>query len=112
MSGTRTCAAKGCDRPVPERIGRGRPFIYCSPSCRPSAGANNHTRGALVAEIDHEPTTENVRPAGRIWSVRLRRGKRSVTIAEELGRPSADHLVAQINALIGAQSDAKGDAIE
>lgn len=111
MSATRTCAAKGCDRPVPERIGRGRPFIYCSPSCRPSAGRTT-IREALVAEIDHLPTTENVRPAGRIWSVRLRRGKRSVTIAEELGRPSADHLVAQINALLGAQSDAKGGVIE
>jgi len=111
VSGTRTCAAKGCDNPVPERIGPGRPFIYCSASCRPSAGRTT-TRGNLVAEIDHLPTTENVRPTGRIWSVRLRRGQRSITIAEELGRPSADHLVAQINALIGAQSNAKGDAIE
>jgi hypothetical protein len=108
---TRTCAADGCDNPVPERIGRGRPFIYCSVSCRPTTKQTS-SLAPLVAEIDHVPTTENVRPTGRIWSVRLRRGKRSVTIAEELGRPSADHLVAQINELIGAPSDAKGDAVD
>ena len=111
MSGARTCAAEGCENPVPERTGRGHPFIYCSSSCRPSAGRTTK-RGALVAEIDHVPASESVRPAGRIWSVRLRRGERSVTVAEELGRPSADHLAAQINALIAPPSAAEGGAIE
>jgi hypothetical protein len=99
---TRTCAAKGCENPVPARIGRGRPFTYCT-VCRPPK-ERMHVTTSLVAEIDHVPTTENVRPAGRIWIVRLRRGTRSVTVAEELGRPSADHLVRQINELIGAPS--------
>jgi hypothetical protein len=67
---------------------------------------------SLVVELDHVAIAQNARPTGRIWSVRLRRGKRSVTIAEELGRPSADHLVAQINQLIGAPAATKGGAIE
>ena len=100
---TRTCAADGCENPVPRGTGRGRPFIYCSASCRPTAKQTS-SLAPLVAEIDHAPTIDNVRPAGRIWSVRLRRGIRIVTLAEELGRPSADHLVAQINELIGAPS--------
>ena len=103
---TRTCVAEGCENPVPPRTGRGRPFIYC-PACRAP-----QPQASLVAETDHEPTTENNRPAGRIWSVRLRRGASVVTIAEELGRPSADHLVAQINHLIGVRSRTEGDAIE
>ena len=108
---TRICAADGCENLVPQGTGRGRPFIYCSASCRPTAKQTN-SPAPLVAEIDHAPTTENVRPAGRIWSIRLRRGIRSVTIAEELGRPSADHLVRQINNLIGVRSSAEGDAID
>jgi hypothetical protein len=110
VRGAKTCAAEGCGNPVPARTGRGHPFTYC-PACRAPRHRKNPT-ASVVAEIDHTPTTENARPAGRIWSVRLRRGTRTVTVAEELGRPSADHLVAQINALIGVSSDAKGDAIE
>lgn len=110
MTEAKTCRTEGCENPVPKQIGRGRPFTYC-PVCRPPQQRKNST-ASLVAEIDHAPTTENTRPAGRIWSVRLRRGTRSVTVAEELGRPSADHLVAQINALIGAPSAAEGGAIE
>jgi hypothetical protein len=111
VSETRTCHADGCENPVPQRTGRGRPFIYCSAPCRPTKSRKNPTP-QLVAEIDHAPTAENARPAGRIWSVRLRRGQRTVTIAEELGRPSADHLVAQLNELIGAKSGAEGGFIE
>jgi hypothetical protein len=110
VSETRSCRTEGCDNPVPARTGRGRPFTYC-PTCRPPQQRKNPTV-SLFAEIDHTPTTENIRPAGRIWSVRLRRGTLSVTVAEELGRPSADHLVRQINELIGAPSSAEGDAIE
>jgi hypothetical protein len=80
-------------------------------SCRPTHRPKN-PNASLVAEIDHAPTAQNARPAGRIWSVRLRRGKRTVTIAEELGRPSADHLVRQINELVGVPSVAKGGAID
>ena len=108
---TRTCAATGCENPVPERTGRGRPFLYCSASCRPT-GQRQHRLGDLVVEIDHAEVADNIRPAGRIWSVRLRRGTRSVTVAEELGRPSADHLVAQLSELIGKPSGAKGGAVE
>jgi len=102
VSETKTCRTEGCKNPVPTRTGRGRPFTYC-PECRPPKDPR-HPTASLVAEIDHTPTTENTRPAGRIWSVRLRRGTRTVTVAEELGRPSADHLVAQINELFGAPS--------
>jgi hypothetical protein len=108
---TRICAADGCENPVPERTGRGRRFVYCSVSCRPTQQRTNPL-GSLVVEIDHAEVTDNARPAGRIWSVRLRRGTRIVTVAEGLGRPSADHLVAQINELISAPSRAKGGAIE
>ena len=108
---TRTCAADGCENPVPERTGRGRPFVFCSVSCRPTQRRSDRV-GPLVIEIDHAEVTDNARPTGRIWSVRLRRGTRIVTVAEDLGRPSADHLAAQINELIGASSRAKGDAIE
>jgi hypothetical protein len=99
VSQTKTCRTEGCENPVPATVGRGRPFTYC-PECRPQE--REHPTASLVAEIDHTPTTENTRPADRIWSVRLRRGTR--TVAEELGRPSADHLVRQINELIGAPS--------
>jgi len=111
VSETRTCWAEGCDNPVPPRIDRGHPFTYCSASCRPTQ-QRKHPTVSLVAEIDHTPTKENTRPAGRIWSVRLRRGTRVVIIAEELGRPSADHLVRQINELVGVPSSAEGNAIE
>ena len=94
---TVNCAAPGCDEPV-ARGGRGRPRIYCSLACRPQrlrTGA-----GQLVVEVDHEPTPDHTRPTGRIWIVRLRRSGHTVVIASELGRPSADHLASQINALL------------
>jgi hypothetical protein len=44
--------------------------------------------------------------------VRLRRGDRSVTIAADLGRPSADHLAAQLNGLLAPVPKTKGAAID
>ncbi|HYA69586.1 MAG TPA: hypothetical protein VED63_12720, partial [Acidimicrobiales bacterium] len=64
------CAAPGCANPVPPRVGRaGRPPIYCSPECRPAARGRSGVH--VVVEVDHEPTPDDERPAGRIWLVRL-----------------------------------------
>ncbi|HYA69157.1 MAG TPA: hypothetical protein VED63_10530 [Acidimicrobiales bacterium] len=91
------CAAKGCENTVVRTNRRGRPPIYCSPRCRP--GRQSALR-RLVVEVDHEPVADDGRPVGRVWLVRLRRGQRSVVIAADLGRPSADHLAGEIAALI------------
>jgi hypothetical protein len=91
------CAAPGCERPVPAQSGRGRRAIYCSPPCRPTAQQYRHR---LQVEIDHEVTEAGERPTGRVWSVKLCRGIRNVVVATELGRPSAEHLAAQISALL------------
>jgi len=56
--------------------------------------------GRLVVELEHEEIADGARPAGRIWQVRLRRGRRCVTIADGLGRPSAEHLVRLIDELL------------
>ena len=66
--------------------------------------------GRLVAEVDHEPVEDRARPAGQIWFVRLRRGRRQVVVASELGRPSADHLAKQIGEVIRPRRRAKGGA--
>jgi hypothetical protein len=92
-----TCAAPGCQNPI-ARKGRGRPAVYCSPACRPAARGHRPVR--VLVEVDHEPTPDDLRPAGRIWLVRLRRGDQRVVIAAELGRPSAEHLAAQLTALL------------
>ncbi|MDQ1535764.1 MAG: hypothetical protein QOE58_157 [Actinomycetota bacterium] len=94
---TVTCAAPGCDDLV-TRGGRGRPRIYCSLGCRQCGLRSAASR--LIVEVDHEPTLDQTRAAGRIWIVRLRRAGRTVVIAEQLGRPSADHLPGQIDALL------------
>jgi hypothetical protein len=52
------------------------------------------------------------RPVGRVWLVRLRRGARSVVVASELGRPSADHLARQIAGLLPSRRGAEGGAME
>lgn len=106
---TETCAASGCDQPV-TRGGRGRPRIYCSPACRP--GQPRPGAGPLVVEVDHEPTPDHTRPTGRIWLVRLRRSGHTVVIATELGRPSADHLANQIDALLKPHPPAQRAAMD
>ena len=105
----KTCAAPHCDAPLPPQTGRGRRRIYCSPACRVRSVNEG---GRLVVEVDHELVEEGARPAGRIWIVRLRRGRRQVVVASELGRPSADHLASQIGDVISPRPRAKGAAIE
>jgi hypothetical protein len=87
------CATPGCGATLPPQTGRGRRRIYCSSQCRTRALADG---GRLTVEVDHEPVEDGARPVGRVWLVRLRRGKRQVVVAAELGRPSADHLAHQI----------------
>lgn len=107
---TAMCAAPGCDNPLPKRSGRGRPFIYCSPECRPAGRGRSGVH--VVVEVDHEPTLDDERPAGRIWLVRLRRGDQAVIIAAEIGRPSADHLAGQLNRLLATRRRSKGVTID
>jgi len=103
------CAAADCDNPVPRRSGRGRPFLYCSPACRPTAQQHSHRLGV---QINHESTESGERPSGRVWSVALHRGTKSVIVATELGRPSAEHLAAQISELLTAHPSTQGVAID
>jgi hypothetical protein len=91
------CARPGCDNPLPPSPGRGRPPIYCSPACRPSL---RHPSSRLNVEIDHPDHSPDGRPADRVWTVRLRRGQRTVTIADNLGWPSATALAAQLDDLL------------
>lgn len=101
---TSTCQAPGCANPVPQMSRRGRPTAYCSPACRPSSHKARAPR-RITVEIDHEPTETGARPAGRVWSVQLSRGTRSVVVASGLGRPSADHLAGQLSELLGLTAD-------
>jgi hypothetical protein len=103
------CAAPTCDNVVPPQSGRGRRAIYCSPPCRPTATQHSNR---LHVDIDHEVTEAGERPTGRVWSVHLRRGNRSVVVASELGRPSAEHLAAQINGLLTIHPSTKEVAID
>lgn len=81
------CTAPGCTNPIERRHRRGRPPLYCSPSCRNRAAH-------VTVEVAHENLTG--RPIGRVWLVRLRRRTHTVVIADGLGRPSADYLADQI----------------
>ena len=103
------CAAPGCDEVI-MRTARGRPKLYCSAECRPAN--RGHAGVRVIVEVDHTPTPDNERPTGRVWLVRMRRGTRSVIVAAELGRPSADHLVGQLNELLATRRRAKGAAME
>jgi hypothetical protein len=66
----------------------------------------------LSVEVDSEGEEGTGRPTGRVWLVRLRRGKAEVVIAAELGRPSAEHLAGQISQLIDQRRRAPGAAME
>lgn len=103
------CATPGCTEPLPVPAGRGRPRLYCSPQCR-TAGPSRS--GVLSVEVDHELDEDGGRPAGRVWLVKMRRGRSEVIVASELGRPSADHLAGQIAELIGPRRRAEGGAME
>lgn len=87
-----TCAAQGCENPVPRKP-RGRPAIYCSAGCRPS----QRTSGIDVELLRGD---DDAGSAGRIWTVRLRRRGRSVTVAESLGWPSASTLASDLIELL------------
>ena len=106
------CAAPGCHVALPDYTGqRGRPRLYCSARCRSaSRGAARHT--TLSVEVDHADVDDATRPIGRVWLVRLRRGADEVTVASELGRPTADHLAGQIAQLIDGRQRAPGAAME
>lgn len=95
------CARPGCPNPVPRNT-RGRPRLYCTPACRMAAHRYRHPdrRAPLTVEIDHGSTSSRGRPTGHIWLVRLRRGNQHAVIAVGLGRPSAEHLAAQIRDVI------------
>ena len=108
---TVTCAAPGCDRPV-TRGGPGRPRIYCTPACRPNAPRRTNNQDQLTVVVDHEPVPDDTRPTGRIWKVQLLRDGRTVVIATDLGRPSANHLATQIDALLNPRPQADGGAID
>ncbi len=103
------CATPGCTKPLPAPAGRGRPRVYCSPQCRTSSASRS---GRVSVEVDHELDEDGCRPAGRVWLVKMRRGRREVIVASELGRPSADHLAGQIAELISPRRRAEGGAME
>lgn len=84
------CAALECTNIV-TRNARGRPRIYCSKECRPT-----RSRPRIVVEVDHPEVSHDGRPSERLWTVRLRRGNRSVVVADGLGWPSANALATEL----------------
>jgi hypothetical protein len=105
------CTAPGCHVALPDYNGRGRPRLYCCARCR-SAGRAAARHATLNVEVDHTGGDDAGRPIGRVWLVRLRRGTETVTVATELGRPTADHLAGQIAQLIDGRQRASGPAME
>lgn len=107
MSG-RTCAAPGCDNPVVHRPGRrGRPPIYCSLTCRPS---RQGPAAEIRVEVDQGESDDG--GAGRVWTVTVRRGRRSVVVGRDLGRFSATLLADDLRAVLHPRSRQEGDAID
>jgi hypothetical protein len=103
-----TCASPGCDNPVVRTPGRrGRPPIYCSPSCRPSRQA---TGNQVLVEVAHDADDDD--GAGRLWTVTLRRGARCVVVGRDLGRFSATLLAGELRALLHPRTRQEGDVIE
>lgn len=105
-----TCARPDCSNPVLRDGQRGRPPIYCSPACRARA-QRRPPSVPVVVEVGHGPLQAHGRPAGRVWQVRLRRGPHAVTVAEGLGRTTADGLAAQITVVL-RPSTTEGAAID
>jgi hypothetical protein len=101
-----SCAAEGCSNPVPAKR-RGRPAIYCSPECRPS----RRNRG-IVVEVVHPDESGDGRPAERVWTVRLRRGRRTVTLAGDLGWASATALSEDLLQLFSSSPRQKGARVD
>ena len=96
---TPVCVTPGCDKPAAARNATGRPPIYCGPRCRPTAGRQRSA--AIVVEIAHTPAQS--RPVGPVWTVTLRRGQRSVTVAD-LGRFGAEDLAQRIADIVGVDT--------
>jgi hypothetical protein len=111
MTAAVTCAAAGCERPVLRTNHTGRPAIYCSPACRPSRNRTPR-RAQIVVDIEHPDTSPNGRPADRVWTVVLRRGEQRVTIADDLGWPTANALAQQLNRLLDTSPQPTGGAID
>jgi hypothetical protein len=104
----RICARPGCANPVVRHLGRaGRPPIYCSPECRPSHARTGARIGVELSFDDADDTTG----AQRSWRVKLRRGKREVTVASGVGRFSATELANELRDLI-EPARRKGDETE
>lgn len=108
------CAAPGCPNPIPTTAGhRGRPYIYCSPACRPSRqNRRRRPRAGLTVEVD-QPDADADGDAlhlARSWTVRLRRGPNTVVIGQDLGRFSATALARDLQELLDPQHE--GGAIE
>ncbi len=61
----------------------------------------------LLVEVDYVHDDSGGRPLGRVWMVKLRRGRDEVIVASDLGRPSADHLAGQIAQLIDERQRAR-----
>ena len=102
-----SCAASGCDNPVPRRRGPGRPAVYCSPACRP-----HPPRSRIAVEVDHPDASPDGRAVARVWSVRLRRGRHVVVIADDLGWPSANALARALDDLLRPGAQPEGGTIE
>ena len=101
------CAAPGCDRPPRPSTGRGRPPIYCCDNCR-SRAMRRPDRGPVLVELVHPTTPRRQRPSGRVWTIQLRRGPDTVTIASDLGHATARNLAGQIAAILGTSTQQGG----
>ncbi len=131
---TTACARPGCNNPIARRAGPGRPAIYCSPDCRPKRNRNARTAktrsdvdqpvtdahrprpeppargprraGTVAIEVDNPDTSPDGRPVSRVWTVRLRKDHRTVTVADGLGWPSANALARQLDDLLAPHPNA------
>ena len=101
------CATPGCDKPAAPRNATGRPPIYCGPRCRPTP--RRPRPAGVVVEIDHAPATTG-RPVGPVWTVTLRRGHRSATVADGIGRFQAQDLAQRIAVVLGADTTTRPSA--
>jgi hypothetical protein len=70
------------------------------------------SQGPVIVEVDHPDTSPDGRPAERVWVVvTLRRGQRSVVLANDLGWPSAHALAGQLEDLLHRPVPHEGGAI-
>jgi hypothetical protein len=102
-----TCARPGCTRPVIRQPGQtGRPPIYCSPACRPSA--NRRPTNQITVEIEHEDENVDHPHPGRTWTVTLRRGQNTATVNWDLGRFAAAALAEELKTLLNPHQHERG----